>query len=242
MRRLFLLVLCMLGFWASEIKLSGQPSRREREARAVVEEFFKAYGRKDLDGLFKLFHPNSPDLAPLKDGLAKTFADTGPLTIKELTYERVKVRGDTAWVDLGVTIEGVETKTGKPFPAFGCLLRTLEMVREESVWKVQRYEDSVYYYPDLFLLLEDPAERKQFLIDHRERLFTVTELLNPGVVSGWKSKDLAETLKVSDRVREIAEFLDSDVERVAAGGRRVCRSARLVQASDRVAGEEAWGQ
>src|SRR5262249_8251077 len=116
------------------------------------------------------WHPEAPGLKERKRALARAFASTGPLTVKGLQFERFWARDDEARVDVSVSIEGVEKKSGKQHHGLDGGTRTLELVREDGEWKIRVDQPTIDYYTDLYLRLDDPAERRGLLVQERGRV------------------------------------------------------------------------
>src|SRR5581483_9109396 len=150
--------------------LPGQePSPRERAVRKVIDQFFAAYGRKDLEAVLALWDKETPGLDQRKKALAEVFAATGPVTVNGLDFKRVRIRDDEARVDLFVILEGTDRKTGKQHPAFKAREHTLELVRTDGAWKVRAFEPTASYYPALYRKLDELQERRRLLVENRSR-------------------------------------------------------------------------
>ena len=199
-------------------------SARERAVRQAVEQFFAAYGRKDLDAMFACWHSQAPGLAQRKKALAETLAQTGPLTIKGLRFRSVKVRGGVARVEVRFTIEGNDKKTGKRHASFGTLNRGLELVRAGGAWKVRRYDPPGFYYAGLLLGEDDPDERRRLWPEERAWGRVVCESLSVRVYALTRDGQPGEALKLAGRALELADHIDSDAER---GWCLLCRGLAL---------------
>src|SRR5262249_10911204 len=120
---------------------AAEPAAADQAAvRQVIERFFAAYAKKDLDAFMALWSPTAPDLDKRRGFMKTIFAETGPITVKDLTVIRTTVDGATAQLRARVELAGNDAKTGKPYADFGKLDRALELAKEETVWKVRRYE------------------------------------------------------------------------------------------------------
>src|SRR5437867_2887995 len=103
-----LCALALTGLFGAGVPSLAAGPDDDKAARQVVERYFAALGRKDLDGVMAVWHPQSPDFAKRRQGLAAIFAETGPIAVKRLVFGRVKFSADRAAVEFEVELEGTE--------------------------------------------------------------------------------------------------------------------------------------
>src|SRR5690242_170546 len=127
------------GLLAVETARGDAPAADEAAVRQVVDRFFDAYARKDLDGFMALWSAQSPDLAARRQTAQAIFAETGPIGVKDLSVVRLRVEGPAARVRVRLEMLGDDAKTGRPYAGFGKLGRTLRLAKEGADWKVRWY-------------------------------------------------------------------------------------------------------
>src|SRR5437870_2290800 len=76
------------------------------DLKAVVEQFFAAYTKKDLDGFMSLWSTKSPDLALRRQGIQQLFATTEKIGVNSLTIRKVVAEGETSKVRVAVEMSG----------------------------------------------------------------------------------------------------------------------------------------
>lgn len=104
----------------------------EAELRALAQEFYAAYAKKDLDGFLRLWSAKSPELDSRRTATQKLFADHEKIELKSLTVRKVTIDGEKAKLRVNVELNAVETKTGKPAAGLAQMQQRLECVREEG--------------------------------------------------------------------------------------------------------------
>jgi len=135
--RLSLVLLACLCLQPQGLAQEASPTD-ESALRPVVEEFFAAYARKDLDGFMRLWSANSPDLATRGKAMQELFAANDKIEVKSVSISKVKVESDKASMRAHIDMSALDVKTGKPAADFGKMNRTLQFVKEEGMWKVWR--------------------------------------------------------------------------------------------------------
>ncbi len=108
----------------------------EPALRALAQEFYAAYTKKDLDGFLRLWSARAPDLEARRQEMRKLFADHEKIEVKSLAIRKVTIDGEKAKLRVDVEMSAVETQTGKPASGFGPMKRAMRYVKEESAWRV----------------------------------------------------------------------------------------------------------
>ena len=108
----------------------------EAALRALAQEFYAAYAKKDLDGFLRLWSAKSPELASRRTAMQKLFADHEKIELKSLAIPKVTVDGEKGKARVEVEINAIEAKTGKLSTEFGQMKRSMHSVKEGGVWKV----------------------------------------------------------------------------------------------------------
>jgi CHAT domain-containing protein/Tfp pilus assembly protein PilF len=199
------LLFCLLLYAPSFAQTSSQD---EASARRIVEKYFAAYEEKDLNDLFALWSEKSPNLAPRKKYFQESFPEAQKIEIKDLTIGKITLDGDKARVRLGVEINIIDAKSGKPTADSGKINRTLHLVKESGEWKIWQYGSSEDDLAKAFVEAKTEAERKQ-LFEADKELVTVAlvqALLVQGTILRQQRK-YSQALAHYERIGEIANQL-----------------------------------
>src|SRR5262245_30955457 len=86
----------------------------EAALRALAQEFYAAYAKKDLDGFLRLWSAKSPEIASRRQAMQKLFADHEKIEVKDMVIRKMPVEGAKAKLRVEVEINAIEAKTGKP--------------------------------------------------------------------------------------------------------------------------------
>jgi CHAT domain-containing protein/Tfp pilus assembly protein PilF len=143
--RLVSVILACLLFSSA---LAQDESRKERTAsvsatdeaalRALAEEFYASYVKKDLDGFLRLWSAKAPELAARRQTMQKLFNDHEKIEVKSVVIRKMAVEAEKAKLRVEVEMSAIEVKTGKPAAGFGKTIRAVEGVKEEGAWRVWR--------------------------------------------------------------------------------------------------------
>jgi len=164
--------------------MAQEESRKERPAsdsgadeaalRALVQDFYAGYAKKDLDGFLRLWSARAPELAARRHTMQKLFADHEKIEIKDLVIRKMAIEGEKAKLRVEVEMSALEVKTGKPAASLGKMIRALEAVKEEGAWKVWREAPAEDDLANALTLLKTDDERSALLTEEKE---LVTERL-----------------------------------------------------------------
>jgi CHAT domain-containing protein/tetratricopeptide (TPR) repeat protein len=180
----------------------------EKAVRTVVERFFAVYAKKDLDGFMALWSEKAPDYATRKQTMQRVFAETGDITLKELTIIEAETKGDAARVRVRVELVGADKNSGKLHSSLGKFNRLLLLGRQDGAWKVLRYGPA----EDELLARLLAADGK----DAREKLYRENkDLVGRGLMNAtnrrtgeeWRRNRLAVAMRINDLALEIGERL-----------------------------------
>ena len=153
------------------------------DLKAVVDKFFAAYTKKDLDGFMALWSAKSPDYASRKQTMQQTFAAAEKIEVKNLTVRKVTVEGEKAKVWVAVEMSAV-SMSGEPVTVadFGNMQRILHCVKENEAWKVWRYYAAADDLAATLIAAKTEEARKALLAAEKELLTVelVHELLRQG--------------------------------------------------------------
>jgi CHAT domain-containing protein len=226
MRGSVLLALCAAGLSLLRGAAEAPPQTpRERAVRQTVAKFFAAYGEKDLDGLMALWHPDAPDRERVRKELATLFSQTGPVTVKVTQTNLQKLKGNRARLEVELLVEGKDVKSGKPIRPLGTSnWRIVELVREDSAWKVWKFERLAQYWVEIFARELTTKEERIRSLKEEERPILVQRVavaLNHEAFLLAKQEQFVEALRLSDLAGEVADFLDSQEHRAWVALHRV---------------------
>jgi CHAT domain-containing protein/Tfp pilus assembly protein PilF len=162
------IALCLL---ASLHPLHPSPSADDAVAlKAVVDKFFDAFAKKDLDGFMSLWSQKSPDYASRKQGMQRFFA-ANDYTFAILAISRVQVEGDAASLraTLRVAVDMTSRPSAQPSnrPTTQRLIGNFALVKEEGAWKVWRFSSA---FDDLAAALSaaKTEEGARLLLEEKE--------------------------------------------------------------------------
>src|SRR5262249_39182275 len=142
--------------------------------RALAQELYADYAKKDLDGFLRLWSAKSPEFAARRQTMQKLFADHEKIEVKNLALHKITVTGEKAKLRVEVEIIVIEAKTGKPSAEYGKMIRALQCVKEEGAWKTWREALAVEDLADALGALKTDVERTALLTEEKE---LVTERL-----------------------------------------------------------------
>ncbi len=142
--------------------------------RALVEEFYGSYAKKDLDGFLQLWSARSPELAARREAMQKLFADHEKIEVKGLVIRKMAVEQEKAKLRIELEMSAIEVKTSKPAAGLGKMVRALECIKEDGAWKVWREALAEEDLANALALLKTDDERSALLAAEKE---LVTERL-----------------------------------------------------------------
>src|SRR5262249_5122059 len=89
-------------------------SQDELALRALAEEFYSSYAKKDLYGFLRLWSARAPELAARRQTMQKLFADHEKIEVKGPVIRKMAVEGEKAKLRVELEMNAIEVKTGKP--------------------------------------------------------------------------------------------------------------------------------
>jgi CHAT domain-containing protein/uncharacterized protein HemY len=201
------LLFCLL---ISAPSFAQTPSPDEASLRRLIERYFAAYEKEDLNALIGQWSEKSPDLAANQKSLQESFAATQKIEIKALTIGKITGDGDKVRVRLGVEISAIDAKSGKPMEGFGKLNRTLHLVKESGEWKIWQNLASEEELAAALVEAKTEAEHKQLLEADKELVTValVRALLTQGRRLVVQSK-YSHGLAIYGLARELADLVDN---------------------------------
>ena len=177
--------------------------------RALVEKFFQAYQKEELDALMSLWSKDATDLVTVRQRFQETFADNRNIEVKNLEIGRVLELAGRIMAPITVEVSAVSIRTGQPAAGFGKLSRTMQLVREGSSLKVLKFVSGEEEFAASLLAAKNDAERKTLITQNPERVTValVRELNDQGRLLFGQSK-FAQALSVYEVGLSIAAHLE----------------------------------
>jgi CHAT domain-containing protein/Tfp pilus assembly protein PilF len=189
----------------------------EASLRVVVEEYFSAYGRKDLAGVVALWSENSPSLAAYKQSLERQFTSED-LSFGRSAISRVKVESEKASLRVTIALTSVNRKNQQKSEQR--LVRIFEFIREGKQWKVWRYAPAAEDLAGALAKAVNEAERAGLLAEEKE--LVGVELGRALLSQGQqliRQGDHNRAIEICKLALEIAEQLnDKDIAVIAFRG------------------------
>lgn len=159
---------CFVNIATSFSTPANQPDE-EAVLKVLVERFFDAYAKKDLDGFMRLWSEKSPNYESLRKAMQQVFAKAD-YAFPNLTIKQIQVEGEKARLRILVTLTEIDPKTKAQFTArldyiFSC-------IKEADGWKIWRC------YPtaeELAIALINAAtdEEREKLLEKESELVTI---------------------------------------------------------------------
>jgi CHAT domain-containing protein/Tfp pilus assembly protein PilF len=159
-----ILVCLLLSSVSAQDESRTRPSAADDAAlRALVEEFYGSYAKKDLDSFLQLWSAKAPELAARRETMQKLFADNEKIEVKDLVIRQMAVEGEKAKLRVELEISAIEVKTSKPAAGLGKMMRALEGVKEGVAWKVWHEASAEEDLANALALLKTEAEQSALL-------------------------------------------------------------------------------
>ena len=181
--------------------------------RKLVEQFFSAYAKEDIDGLTSLWSQDSTELTASKQGFEKAFNDLKNIEIKNLDIRKVTIEANQATVRLQFDFSALNAQTGKSADSARKENRTLRLVKQGVDWKVSQYFPTENELALALLAAKTTAERRA-LFDAEK------DLQSTALVVALRKQDrfsrqqlLSQALPIYQVALEVAEWIDDTKSR-----------------------------
>jgi CHAT domain-containing protein len=129
-----LLALCLL--FSATVAESKFQSGDEPQIRALVERYFAAYAKKDLDAISQLWSDKSPDLGQTKTRLKEFYSIYNQIETQNWRFRQLKIQVDHATALVTLEVAAVEAKTNKPALGLGKRSQNISFVKEAGEWRI----------------------------------------------------------------------------------------------------------
>jgi CHAT domain-containing protein len=146
---------------------SAAPQAEEAALRAVVEKFFAAYDKKDVEEMMALWSEKSPDFASHKQAMQQRFA-VEDYSFANITVTRIKVEGQKASLRVAIDIAVANQQTKQRHEER--MMHNFSLVKSEGEWGVWRYTSAADDLAEALVEVKSEEERAQLLAAEREML------------------------------------------------------------------------
>jgi CHAT domain-containing protein len=135
----------------------------EAALRALVEKFFAAYTKKNLDGVMALWSAKSPEFVQRKQTMQRLFATLARIEVNSPNISRLETNEGQARMRLSFDMSGWDAQTGELAQGSGKMRRTMHCIWEEGVWKIWRYYPAVDDFAAALVAAKTAEERAALL-------------------------------------------------------------------------------
>jgi CHAT domain-containing protein/tetratricopeptide (TPR) repeat protein len=183
----------------------------------LIEQYFAAHEKRDLNALTGMWDATSPDFSSNKKSLEELFAAAQKIEIKILSIGKITLNAGKVRLPISVEINAINAKSGKPIEGLGKLNRTLHLTNVSGEWKIWQTLSSEEELASAIVEMKTEAEGKQFLETNKELVTValVQALLTQGRRIFVQSRN-AQAFAIYKLVREIANQLNDKKGTVAA--------------------------
>lgn len=206
-----LIVFCLLIVFSGATPVAV-PAQEDEQAqiRQLVQQFFTAYAREDIEALMALWSEKS-DLQASREGFLKVFEAYQNIEVKNFVIGEITVAAGEAKVLLKLELAAVDAKSGKPAVNFikNNQNRTLHLVQQEQRWKLRQYIATEEELADRLLAIKTEAER-QALFDANKDLHTRVLMLAVRRERFSHQGNFPQALHVYRLMQTLAENLGED--------------------------------
>lgn len=173
--------------------------------RALVERFFAAYQKGDIESLMALWSKESPDLSASAQAMRRTFAENEKIQVSGLVIREMKVEGNKAVAYVLFNASAIERKTGAGAAGFGKMGRAIHFVKEAGEWKIWRYVSGEEEMADELLVAKTEGERRALVESRVESVnpAMVFEIIKRGAIL-FNHGELAKALEAADLAMNVA--------------------------------------
>ncbi|PYT08793.1 MAG: hypothetical protein DMF60_03875, partial [Acidobacteria bacterium] len=145
-------------------------AKPEAAIRALVDQFFAAYARKDIEAFIRLWSAKSPDFESKKKAAQVLFADNEKIEVRSSYVSKESVDGESASARVALEIAATDAKTHKPAVGFGKMNRALRFVKESGIWKVWSETSAEEELAAALVAAKSDEERAALLTDQKDLL------------------------------------------------------------------------
>jgi CHAT domain-containing protein/Tfp pilus assembly protein PilF len=155
----------------ASLPASQEPAADELPVRAVINQYFDCFARKDLPDLLKLWSSKAPDSDSRKEKLEQLFA-ANKIEVTSLKVGKLTLAGNQAIARIEVEISAVDTKSNKLAEGFGHMNRVMHLVSENGAWMIWREVAAEQELAEKLAAANTDAERGALLTTEKDLLTT----------------------------------------------------------------------
>ncbi len=208
--RILLVIFCLSSVGLSQDQSRPQTSTTDEAAlRAVAQQFFAAYAKKDLEGFTGLWSAKSPEIQARRKVMEERFVGIEKIELKSLAFRDLTIEGDKARVRVMVEMNALDSKTGKAAAGFGKMNRSLEFIKESDGWEVWRESSSEEELASALVATKTDEERTKLLAVEKD--LVDVELCNALSELGTQQRaqsQFGETIRTFTLLERLAEQID----------------------------------
>jgi CHAT domain-containing protein/Tfp pilus assembly protein PilF len=153
----------VIGLIVCAPMLAFAQSPEEIALRALVDKFFAAYQKEDINELQSMMDGKSPDFPATKQQIQKVFSDNEKIEIRNLTIRKLSLDGAKGTVRVSLEMSAVDEKTKAAAAGFGKMDFTLRAVKDDGVLKIRQFMPSAEDLAAVLLAAKTDEERKVLL-------------------------------------------------------------------------------
>ncbi len=194
----WLILICLLGLGTllpaqdkPQAPVGDSQTTLENAAlQVLVEQYFAAYAKKDLDGMMAFWSPTSPGLAVRRQQAQQFFTTTGNIAVTHIEFEKPVIEGEKAHLQVTFDLSAIEAETGQPRADLGKITRSLECVKQAGLWKI--WHDSNAADDLAILLLAATTEQERTVLLERNAILVTPDLVETLVDEARALQDRGE--------------------------------------------------
>lgn len=115
---------------------NSQEASQDLALRALVEQYFAAYLKKDLAAMTARWITKSPNFETQRKAEEQFFAASSQVEVRDISIQRLTAEGDQAHLYVGLEMSAVNVKTGNPTEGLGAMVRSIDCVKEAGLWRL----------------------------------------------------------------------------------------------------------
>jgi CHAT domain-containing protein len=196
--------------------------------RAFVEQYYTAYARKDVEAAVNRWSPQSPDLASHREALQRFFAANDKITVSNVEIKDPRFEGNRARFRVLLEMNATDSKSGKPTPDLGKMVRNFECVREADAWKLWHEGDALQELASTLVTAASEQERNALL--EREKELVSPNLANALVQQAHTLSDAGNSAKMTVALAEAQKVGEQAGDQDALS--RIYRDIALLEAEN----------
>ncbi|MFL6273814.1 MAG: CHAT domain-containing protein [Blastocatellia bacterium] len=172
-----IIILALVG--ALPVQAARAPSRLvmqeaadEAGLRDLVQRYFAAFARKEIDAVAALWSAQSPDYVAIRHAIGGLFEDARSITVNHLNVMRVTFGADGARVRVAADLTVIDAESGKEIAPFHRMQRSMRFVKEAGEWRLWSDSPAERDLAAALVKMKSSAERVA-LLKQEENLITL---------------------------------------------------------------------